>query len=110
MDGQRFDAVTRAAGTSRRRALRLLGGGLAGGALAAVGARRTAVRAQDESTSPECRQCISDFFGQCVSTCVRTFPGQETCALACCEGSLSTCTVLGQCTPTATATCPPPPA
>ena len=39
MDGQRFDELTRtmARGTSRRQALRLVGGGLAGALLAAVG-------------------------------------------------------------------------
>ena len=44
MDGHRFDELTRtAAGTSRRRALRLLGGGLAA---ALLGARGQAARAQ----------------------------------------------------------------
>ena len=38
MDGHRFDELTRmTAGTSRRRALRLLGGGLAAALLAALG-------------------------------------------------------------------------
>ena len=44
MDGQRFDAITKAmaGGATRRRALRLVGGGLAGALLAAVGVGKRA--------------------------------------------------------------------
>ena len=110
MDGQRFDDLSRAlaARGSRRQALRRLGGGLAGGALAALGLR-TAVRAQDEGASPGCAQCIAGFLGECVATCARSSPGdQSLCPNACCEGSLVACTVLGECTAEETFQCPPP--
>ena len=56
MDGQRFDAVARAVarGATRREALRLVGGGLAGALLAAVGAGKRA-GAQDSVPCDELR-------------------------------------------------------
>ena len=60
MDGQRFDELTRtAAGTSRRRALRLLGGGLAA---ALLGAGGRAARAQT-GAPPIFSACNNGFVG-----------------------------------------------
>jgi hypothetical protein len=95
MDRAWFDRM------ARRQALRRIGGGLAGGALAALGLRQASVAAQREPMGPTCQRCIAEFYGQCVSSCVRTFPDQaETCAAACHDGLILTCTILGyDCTP-----------
>ena len=98
MNGQAFDHLTTtlAVGTTRRGMLRRTGGGLAGGLLTALGLGRVA--AQQEPVSPTCRQCINMFFAQCVSACVRQFPGQQAgCEQACFQGELLTCTILGEC-------------
>jgi len=60
MDGQRFDGLTRelAQETSRRRVLRLAGGGLGAALLAALGAGKGA-RAQEGQGPPQWNHCIS---------------------------------------------------
>ena len=74
LDGQRFDTWTRAManGATRRRALRLAGGGLAGAVLAAVGVSRRAGARQDD---PPCGQ---DPRGGCGGRC----PRGRVCAIA----------------------------
>ena len=98
----RLDAVAKAVarGSTRRAALRRVGGGLAGGALAALGPGHAAVRAQGEEC-PECRHCIKRFFGDCITICEQhSHPAHKAdCPLACCEGARATCAVLGHCTP-----------
>ncbi len=105
----RLDYVAKAIaqGTTRRQALRRLGGGLAAGVLAGRGLGGTSVQAQSAPDCPTCRQCINQFVGECISVCVRSGQPQQICAGACCEGSLTVCTILGECVPTCTATCPP---
>ena len=104
MDGRRFDTVAKAVagGATRRQALRRLGGGLVGGALAALGLGPAAA----QETCPRCRQCIAQFQGSCVSVCVRMVGDESRCALACCEGNRTTCAILGECTAACTARCP----
>ena len=67
LDGQRFDAMARAManGATRRRALRLAGGGLAGALLAAVGLGRRA-GAQD---GPPCGELRARCFERGEATC-----------------------------------------
>jgi hypothetical protein len=75
VDGQRFDGITRALapGLSRRGALRTLGGGLVGAALAALAGRG------DASAGPSlCRET-----GQ---VCGRDGSGKECCSGSCCGG------------------------
>ena len=59
MDGQRFDQMTRAmaSGSTRRRALRLAGGGLAGALLAAAGLGRRASAQGPEGEKPLFTNC-----------------------------------------------------
>ena len=56
MDAERFDSLTRvmASGSTRRRALRLAGGGLAGALLAAVGVGKRAEAQQDKPIFSYC--------------------------------------------------------
>lgn len=74
MDGNRFDDLTRAlgAGTSRRRALKLLGGGLAGGAFTLFGRARTDafVCRQSGATCLKDAQCCSGFCYQETHRCL----------------------------------------
>jgi hypothetical protein len=73
MDGKRFDDLTEAfaTGASRRRVLKLLGGGLAGGLGLALGGR-TATRAEDGGNSA-CAHLCQELFppgkerGQCIA-------------------------------------------
>jgi hypothetical protein len=70
MDGRRFDQMTKAManGATRRRALRLAGGGLGGALLAAagLGRRAGAQPGPPEGFDPHCpcatRACPRDFF------------------------------------------------
>jgi hypothetical protein len=90
MDRAWFDRM------ARRQALRRIGGGLAGGMLAALGLGHAATAQPTGDLSSSCRQCIAMFRGSCVSSCVRAFE-PEACPDACFEGSLTVCTVLGEC-------------
>jgi hypothetical protein len=85
---------------ARRQALQRIGGGLAGGMLAALGIKQVTTAQGTEPLGPECRRCIAQFQGSCVSVCVRQFPGeQEFCENACFEGNFLTCSILGECVP-----------
>jgi len=74
MDGQRFDAVTKAlaAGTSRRAVLRTALGGLGAGLLALVGVA-DAGAAGKRSCAEGCKQRFGPgrARGQCISACAR---------------------------------------
>ena len=58
MDGQRFDAMTKAmaSGSTRRRALRLAGGGLAGALLAAAGLGKRVAAQENQPVFPNCQE------------------------------------------------------
>ena len=98
----RLEVVAKAVarGATRRQALRLAGGGVAGGVLAVLGVGKASAGLQTEPIRPECRQCINQFQGSCVALCARISaePDEpESCALACVEGNRLTCTILGYC-------------
>ncbi len=82
MDHNRFDDLTRALaqGTSRRQALRLLGGSLAGGLLAALGVGQVAAEDTCKPNGKKCRkdaQCCSK---NCVDgTCAACPAGRTLC-------------------------------
>jgi hypothetical protein len=92
----RLDELARAlaGGMSRRRALRRIGGGLSGGALAMLGIGRASAAQPPQAV---CDVCMSRFIGQCVAVCART-QGQETCGETCRETARAVCTLLGECT------------
>jgi hypothetical protein len=96
MDGRRFDdlAARVARRSSRRQALRWLGGGLAGGALARLGLRRAAAA---PPPSLQCRQCINSFFGRCTAACASNGGGPAGCAEACQAEAQRSCELLGEC-------------
>lgn len=94
-----FDQWTKdlAGGASRREMLRRLGVGLVGGALALSSTGKAVAQAGDEPPRQAvCNQCIAMFVGRCVSTCVEAFE-PEICPQACYEGSVTACTIIGQC-------------
>ncbi len=74
MDGQRFDAVTRAlaAGTSRRAVLRTALGGIGAGLLAVVGAADAGATGK-RNCAGACKQRFRPgrARGQCISACAR---------------------------------------
>lgn len=98
MDGQRFDELTRtmAAGTSRRRVLRLAGGGLVGALLAITGGRAR-VRAEDLIPSPEIRGPVEGppLFTNCLNgskgPLIIQDPNDQLLVSRPCGGSLDGC-------------------
>ena len=88
MDGQRFDAMARAmaGGATRRRALRLAGGGLAGALLAAAG---LGGRAQADTCKASGKACKKG--GQCCSGNCAPVSGSRSTA-----HSASICCPAGQ--------------
>ena len=95
----RFDELAKvlAEGGSRRQALRLVGAGLIGGALATLGIGTASAQTAPPLT-PECRRCINQYYGQCLVYCTHTSSDPSTCAQTCFTASREFCTVLGECT------------
>ncbi len=110
MDGQRFDAVTRAlaVGTSRRAVLRTALGGMGAGLLALVGVaeagaagKRSCVEGCKKQFGPGRKR------GQCISTCAKAKGGgtRPTCGNTvcgdgeyCCNSSCGICAPIeGSC-------------
>ncbi len=109
MDGQRFDAVTKAlaAGTSRRAVLRTALGGMGAGLLALVGVA-DAGAASKRSCAKACKQRFRPgrARGQCISACARgngggngesTPCGSNVCGAGefCCNESCGICAPIG---------------
>ncbi len=90
MDGTRFDDLTKtlANETSRRRFFKILGGGLAGGALAVAGVRSARVAAEGNSACVAVCEAMfppGDARGECVSQGAR---GEGPCAVPqICQGT-----------------------
>jgi hypothetical protein len=86
MDQNAFDDLTRALarGTSRRQALKLLGGSLAGGLLAVLGVGEAAADDTCKPIGKKCKknsQCCS---GNCANgTCAPTCPSANVCGSTC---------------------------
>ena len=86
--GNRFDELAKdlARGVSRREALRRLGGGLLGAAVAAVGLGLGKATADGKGKGEACVDCCNAItprphpFGDCVSACVH---GQGVCGHGC---------------------------
>jgi hypothetical protein len=99
----RFDELAKAlaGGVTRRRALRALGGGLAGGLLAALGlGKARADNAWGQQCEEYCKSLGAHPLGQCVSSCVScvklggTACGVDECcfgAEVCCGGNCGSC-------------------
>ncbi len=109
MDGQRFDAVTRAlaAGTSRRAVLRTALGGMGAGLLALVGVA-DAGAASKRNCAKACKQRFGPgrARGQCISACARGTDGgngesrpcgSNVCGSGeyCCNESCGICAPIG---------------
>ena len=116
MDGQRFDQMTRAmaGGATRRQALRLAGGGLAGALLAAVGlGRRVGAQESCDVLLARCTEeiggacdglqgrpylnCLeeqgracSGYLEACTSNCGSNDPSRRTCEGGCPQGGACT--------------------